>query len=55
MFAAFVWTIIILLIKVVLVHWSWNYLGPHLMPHNFRPLNIADSFAIVILIQALFN
>ena len=55
MLAAFVWTLVILLIKVVLVHWSWNYLGPRLMPQNFRPLTVADSIAIVILVQALFN
>lgn len=55
MLAAFVWTVVILLIKVVLVHYTWNYLGPRLMPENFRPLNVADSIAIVILVQALFN
>lgn len=55
MLAAFVWTLVILLIKVVLVHYSWNYLGPRMMPNNFRPLTVADSIAIVILVQALFN
>lgn len=53
--AAFVWTLVILLIKVVLVHYTWNYLGPRLMQHNFRELSVADSIALVILIQALFN
>lgn len=53
--AAFVWTVVILLIKVVLVHYTWNYLGPRMMPNNFRPLTVADSIAIVILVQALFN
>lgn len=55
MLAAFVWTLIILLIKVVLVHYSWNYLGPRMMPNNYRPLTVADSIVIVILVQALFN
>lgn len=54
-FAAFVWTFVILLIKVVLVHYSWNYLGPRLIPENFRTISVADSIAIVILFQALFN
>ena len=55
MLAAFVWTVVILLIKVVLVHYTWNYLGPRMMPNNFRPLSVADSIAVVILVQALFN
>jgi hypothetical protein len=55
MLAAFVWTLVILLIKVVLVHYSWNYLGPRMMPNNFREITVADSIAIVVLVQALFN
>ena len=55
MFAAFIWTLVILLIKVVLVHWGWNYLGPRLMPESYRPITVADSVALVILAQALVN
>jgi hypothetical protein len=52
---AFIWTVSLLIIKVLLVHWSWNYIGPRLIPQNYRQLTIADSTAVVILVQALFN
>lgn len=54
-FAAFIWTFVIMLIKVVLVHWGWNYLGPRLMPEKYRPITVADTIALVILVQALVN
>ena len=53
--AAFVWTLVIMMIKVVLVHWAWNYLAPRLMPNNYRLLSIADAIVVVILAQSLFN
>ena len=52
---AFIWTTIILLIKIFLVYWGWNYLGPRVFPEHYKPLTFADSAAMVILVQALFN
>jgi len=48
-------SLIILFIKVLLVHWSYNEVIPSLFNEKYRPISITEALYLVILIQTLFT
>jgi hypothetical protein len=51
----FLITFLILFIKVILVHWSYNEIVPTLFNTKYRKITIMEALILVILIQSLFN
>ena len=54
-FAVFLISMIILAIKVLLVHWSYNEIVPTLFNEKYRQITVVEALYLVILIQVLFN
>ncbi len=48
-------SLLVLFIKVVLVHWSYNEVIPKITPNKYRPITMMEALFLVILVQSLFN
>jgi len=48
-------SLLVLFIKVVLVHWSYNEVIPNLFNEKYRKITMMEALFLVILVQSLFN
>lgn len=51
----FLLALLMLFIKVILVHWSYNEIVPHMFSQKYRKITMLEALYLVILVQSLFN
>jgi hypothetical protein len=51
----FLLTLFVLLIKVILVHYTYNQVVPTLFNQKYRKITITEALFLVILVQSLTN